>query len=89
MCSTQSYLKLFLEIDNTLKESLEKQPKSEVIKKILELSNKMFYFTTDKINKLDMLEIENRLLYEKLQQTQIELETLKLNYDRKISENSK
>jgi predicted mannosyl-3-phosphoglycerate phosphatase (HAD superfamily) len=82
MCSTQSYLKLFLEIDNTLKESLEKQPKSEVIKKILELSNKMFYFTTDKINKLDMLEIENRLLYEKLQQTQIELETLKLNYER-------
>ena len=42
----------------------------------------MFYFTTDKINKLDMLEIENRLLYEKLQQTQIELETLKLNYER-------
>ena len=82
MCSTQSYLKLFLEIDNTLKESLEKQPKNEVIIKILELSNKMFYFTTDKINKLDMLEIENRLLYEKLQQTQIELETLKLNYER-------
>ena len=82
MCSTQSYLKLFLEIDNTLKEALEKQPKSEVIIKILQLSNKMFYFTTDKINKLDMLEIENRLLYEKLQQTQIELETLKLNYER-------
>jgi hypothetical protein len=82
MCSTQSYLKLFLEIDNTLKEALEKQPKSEVIIKILELSDKMFYFTTDKINKLDMLEIENRLLYEKLQQTQIELETLKLNYER-------
>lgn len=82
MCSTQSYLKLFLEIDNTLKEALEKQPKSEVIIKILQLSNKMFYFTTDKINKLDMLEIENRLLYEKLQQTQIELESLKLNYER-------
>tara|TARA_R110002126_G_scaffold100487_2_gene232002 strand:+ start:105 stop:359 length:255 start_codon:yes stop_codon:yes gene_type:complete len=82
MCSTQSYLKLFLEIDNTLKEALEKQPKSEVIIKILELSDKMFYFTTDKINKLDMLEIENRLLYEKLQQTQIELESLKLNYER-------
>jgi hypothetical protein len=82
MCSTQSYLKLFLEIDNTLKEALEKQPKNEVIIKILELSDKMFYFTTDKINKLDMLEIENRLLYEKLQQTQIELETLKLNYER-------
>ena len=82
MYSTESYLKLFLESENTLKEALEKQPKSEVIIKILELSNKMFYFTTDKINKLDMLEIENRLLYEKLQQTQIELETLKLNYER-------
>ena len=89
MYSTESYLKLFLESENTLKEALEKQPKSEVIIKILELSNKMFYFTTDKINKLDMIHIENRLLYEKLQQTQIELETLKLNYDRKISKNSK
>tara|TARA_B110000503_G_scaffold80004_1_gene122693 strand:- start:839 stop:1093 length:255 start_codon:yes stop_codon:yes gene_type:complete len=82
MYSTESYLKLFLESENTLKEALEKQPKSEVIIKILELSNKMFYFTTDKINKLDMIHIENRLLYEKLQQTQIELETLKLNYER-------
>tara|TARA_R110000772_G_scaffold97563_2_gene196884 strand:+ start:942 stop:1199 length:258 start_codon:yes stop_codon:yes gene_type:complete len=80
--STDSYLKLFLESDNALKDALKKQPKSEVIIKILELSDKMFYFTTDKINKLDMLHIENRLLYEKLQQTQIELETLKLNYER-------
>lgn len=89
MYSVETYLKNFRELDNILKDALEKQPKNPTLKKLLQLSDKMFYFTSYNINKYDAIDIENRLLYEKLYKTQTQLETLKLNYDRKISKDSK
>ena len=78
MYSVETYLDNFRELDNILKDALAKQPNNERIKKMLELSDKMFYFTTHSINKYDGIDIENRLLYDKLHRTQAELETLKL-----------
>ena len=38
----------------------------------------MFYFTNQLFNKQDSIDMENRLLYQKLHDVQVELETLKM-----------
>jgi len=67
---------------------LAKNPENKNLQRIMELHNKMFIFTNQLFNKEDMVLLENRELYKKLHKTQIELETLKLNHERKISKNS-
>jgi len=89
MYSRDSYIKMFLELDSMLVQGLEKNPKNEKLQRIVELHNKMFIFTNQLFNKQDIVHLENRELYKKLHTTQVELETLKLNYDRKISKSSK
>ncbi len=89
MYSRDSYIKMFLELDSMLVQGLEKNPKNEKLQRIVELHNKMFIFTNQLFNKQDIVHLENRELYKKLHTTQVELETLKLNYDRKISKDSK
>lgn len=88
MYSRDSYIKLFMELDNMLTAGLAKNPENKNLQRIMELHNKMFIFTNQLFNKEDMVLLENRELYKKLHKTQIELETLKLNYERKISKNS-
>lgn len=89
MYSRDSYIKMFLELDSMLVQGLEKNPNNEKLQRIVELHNKMFIFTNQLFNKQDIVHLENRELYKKLHTTQVELETLKLNYDRKISKDSK
>lgn len=89
MYSRDSYIKMFLELDSMLVQGLEKNPKNEKLQRIVELHNKMFIFTNQLFNRQDIVHLENRELYKKLHTTQVELETLKLNYDRKISKDSK
>lgn len=89
MYSRDSYIKMFLELDSMLVQGLEKNPKNKKLQRIVELHNKMFIFTNQLFNKQDIVHLENRELYKKLHATQVELETLKLNYDRKISKDSK
>ena len=89
MYSRDSYIKMFIELDSMLVQGLEKNPKNEKLQRIVELHNKMFIFTNQLFNKQDIVHLENRELYKKLHTTQVELETLKLNYDRKISKDSK
>jgi len=67
---------------------LAKNPENKNLQRIMELHNKMFIFTNQLFNKEDIVLLENRELYKKLHKTQIELETLKLNHERKISKNS-
>jgi RecA/RadA recombinase len=78
MYSRDSYIKMFLELDAMLVQGLEKNPKNEKLQRIVELHNKMFIFTNQLFNKQDIVHIENREIYKKLHETQIELETLKL-----------
>lgn len=87
--SVDNYLENFTKLDNIIKDALKKQPNNPTLIKMLQLSDNMFYFTSYSINKYDGIDIENRLLYDKLHKTQTELHTLKLHYDRKISKNSK
>ena len=89
MYSRDSYIKMFLELDTMLTQGLEKNPDNKNLQRIVQLHNKMFIFTNQLFNKQDIVHLENRELYKKLHATQIELETLKLNYDRKISKDSK
>jgi len=77
-----------MELDNMLTAGLAKNPENKNLQRIMELHNKMFIFTNQLFNKEDMVLLENRELYKKLHKTQIELETLKLNHERKISKNS-
>ena len=89
MYSRDSYIKMFLELDSMLVQGLENNPNNKKLQRIVELHNKMFIFTNQLFNKQDIVHLENRELYKKLHTTQVELETLKLNYDRKISKDSK
>ena len=82
MYSRDSYIKMFLELDTMLTKGLEKNPENKNLQRIVELHNKMFIFTNQLFNKQDIVHIENREIYKKLHATQIELETLKLNYER-------
>lgn len=78
MYSRDSYIKMFIELDSMLVQGLEKNPKNEKLQRIVELHNKMFIFTNQLFNKQDIVHLENRELYKKLHDTQVELETLKL-----------
>jgi len=78
-----------MELDEMLMAGLKKSPENKNLQRIVQFHNRMFIFTNQLFNKEDVVHIENRELYKKLHSTQIELETLKLHYDRKISENSK
>ena len=88
MYSRDSYIKIFMEMDKMLTSGLAKNPDNRNLQRIVELHNKMFIFTNQLFNKEDMIALENREIYKKLHRTQMELETLKLNYERKISKNS-
>ena len=78
MYSRDSYLEMFMEINNILKDGLVKDPKNKVVKNMISLNDRMFYFTNQLFNKQDSIDMENRLLYQKLHDVQVELETLKM-----------
>ena len=78
MYSRDSYLEMFMEINNILKDGLSKDPKNKVVKNMISLHDKMFLFTNQLFNKQDSIDMENRLLYKKLHDVQVELETLKM-----------
>jgi len=80
MYSRDKYLKMFSELSNILKDGMAKDPKNEVVKNMICLNDNMFFFTNQLFNKQDSIDMENRLLYQKLHETQAELETLKLKY---------
>lgn len=89
MYSRDSYLDMFRELDTILTDGIKKDPNNKKMQRIIQLNNNMFIFTNQLFNKQDFTELENRLLYKQLHDTQVELETLKLNYDRQISKDSK
>lgn len=78
MYSRDSYLKMFMELNNILKDGMAKDPKNKVVKNMIGLNDKMFYFTNQLFNQQDSIDMENRLLYKKLHEVQVELETLKM-----------
>jgi len=78
MYSRDSYLEMFMELNNILKDGLAKDPNNKVVKNMISLHDKMFLFTNQLFNKQDSIDMENRLLYKKLHDTQTELETLKM-----------
>lgn len=78
MYSRDSYLKMFMELNNILKDGLAKDPKNKAVKNIIGLNDRMFYFTNQLFNKQDSIDMENRLLYKKLHDVQVDLETLKM-----------
>lgn len=78
MYSRDSYLKMFMELNNILKDGLDKDPKNKVVKNMIGLNDRMFYFTNQLFNQQDSIDMENRLLYKKLHEVQVELETLKM-----------
>jgi RecA/RadA recombinase len=69
---------MFKELDSMLMDGLKKSPENIKMQRIVELHNKMFIFTNQLFNKQDIVHLENRELYKKLHDTQVELETLKL-----------
>ena len=78
MYSRDSYLEMFMELNNILKDGLAKDPKNKVVKNMISLHDRMFLFTNQLFNKQDSIDMENRLLYKKLHEVQMELETLKM-----------
>jgi len=67
-----------MELNNILKDGLAKDPKNKAVKNIIGLNDRMFYFTNQLFNKQDSIDMENRLLYKKLHDVQVDLETLKM-----------
>ena len=78
MYSRDSYLEMFMELNNILKDGLAKDPNNKVVKNMISLHDRMFLFTNQLFNKQDSIDMENRLLYKKLHEVQMELETLKM-----------
>jgi len=78
MYSRDSYLEMFMELNNILNDGLAKDPKNKVVKNMISLHDRMFYFTNQLFNQQDSIDMENRLLYKKLHEVQVELETLKM-----------
>ena len=67
-----------MELNNILNDGLAKDPKNKVVKNMISLHDRMFYFTNQLFNKQDSIDMENRLLYQKLHDVQMELEILKM-----------
>tara|TARA_R110000822_G_scaffold29350_3_gene86495 strand:- start:4838 stop:5089 length:252 start_codon:yes stop_codon:yes gene_type:complete len=78
MYSRDSYLEMFVELNNILKEGITKDPNNKVVKNMININDRMFFYTNQLFNKQDSIDMENRLLYQKLHETQVELETLKM-----------
>ena len=78
MYSRDSYLEMFMELNNILNDGLAKDPKNKVVKNMISLHDRMFYFTNQLFNKQDSIDMENRLLYQKFHDVQMELEILKM-----------
>ena len=74
MYSRDSYLENLVKMDKILTEGLIKSPENKKILEMTRLSNNMFFYTSYMINKHDSLELENRILYNKLRDAQLELE---------------
>jgi len=60
-------------------DGLAKDKNNEKVKEMISLNDKMFFYTNQLFNEQDSIQLENRLVYKKLHDTQVELETIKLN----------
>ena len=60
-------------------DGLAKDKNNEKVKEMISLNDKMFFYTNQLYNEQDSIQLENRLVYKKLHNTQVELETIKLN----------
>ena len=79
MYSRDDYLAMFMKLNNILMDGLAKDKNNEKVKEMISLNDKMFLYTNQLFNEQDAIELENRLVYKKLHNTQVELETIKLN----------
>ena len=79
MYSRDDYLAMFMKLNNILMDGLAKDKNNEKVKEMISLNDKMFFYTNQLFNEQDSIQIENRLVYKKLHDTQVELETIKLN----------
>jgi hypothetical protein len=83
MYSRDSYLEIFNQMDEILSDGLEKSPGNKKLLDMIRINNNMFLYTTFMINKHDSLELENRMLYNKLHDAQFQIEKYKLEQMRK------
>jgi len=60
-------------------DGLAKDKDNERVKEMISLNDKMFLYTNQLFNEQDVVQLENRLVYKKLHNAQVELETIKLN----------
>lgn len=79
MYSRDDYLAMFMKLNNILMDGLAKDKNNEKVKEMISLNDKMFFYTNQLFNEQDSIQLENRLVYKKLHNTQVELETIKLN----------
>lgn len=79
MYSRDDYLDMFMKLNNILMDGLAKDKNNEKVKEMISLNDKMFLYTNQLFNEQDSIQLENRLVYKKLHDTQVELETIKLN----------
>jgi hypothetical protein len=79
MYSRDDYLAMFMKLNNILMDGLAKDKNNEKVKEMISLNDKMFFYTNQLFNEQDSIQLENRLVYKKLHDTQVELETIKLN----------
>lgn len=79
MYSRDDYLAMFMKLNNILMDGLAKDKNNEKVKEMISLNDKMFLYTNQLFNEQDSVQLENRLVYKKLHDTQVELETIKLN----------
>ena len=79
MYSRDNYLAMFMKLNNILMDGLAKDKNNEKVKEMISLNDKMFFYTNQLFNEQDSIQLENRLVYKKLHDTQVELETIKLN----------
>ena len=79
MYSRDDYLAMFMKLNNILMDGLAKDKNNEKVKEMISLNDKMFLYTNQLFNEQDAIELENRIVYKKLHNTQVELETIKLN----------
>jgi hypothetical protein len=79
MYSRDDYLAMFMKLNNILMDGLAKDKNNEKVKEMISLNDKMFLYTNQLFNEQDSIQLENRLVYKKLHDTQVELETIKLN----------
>ena len=79
MYSRDDYLAMFMKLNNILMDGLAKDKDNERVKEMISLNDKMFLYTNQLFNEQDVVQLEHRLVYKKLHNAQVELETIKLN----------